>query len=169
MLRYVSAEQLLAETPAHRYLHLLILTALQDGASRLELRYTLEGVVPYYRVEERDWELAPPPPLVTEQLKEAVRQVSRLVTPERPDTTVLFGPPEGRYEPLQAGWLTYELQGRWLDLRVYIDPREPFGVIQFDIEGAAEFSAAAQAAMRDYAEQLATLQDSDSTPEETPP
>jgi hypothetical protein len=169
MLRYVSAEQLLAEAPAHRYLHVLILTALQDGASRLELRYTLEGVVPYYRVEERDWELAPPPPLVAEQLKEAVRQVSRLVTPERPDTTVLFGPPEGRYEPLQAGWLTYELQGRWLDLRVYIDPREPFGVIRFDIEGAAEFSAAAQAALRDYAEQLATLQDSDSTPEETPP
>ncbi|MBA2227777.1 MAG: hypothetical protein N3E46_01285 [Gemmataceae bacterium] len=169
MLRYVSAEQLLAEPSAHRYLHVLILTALQDGASRLELRYTLDGVVPYYRLEERDWELAPPPPLVAEQLKETVRQVSRLVTPERPDTTVLVGPPEGRYEPLQAGWLTYELQGRWLDLRVYIDPREPFGVMRFDIEGASEFSSAAQAALRDYAEQLAALQDSISAPEETLP
>jgi hypothetical protein len=165
MLRYVSTEQLLAESPAHRYLHVLILTALQDGASRLELRYTLDGVIPYYRLDDRDWELVPPPSLVADQLKEAVRQVSRLVTPERPDTTILFGPPEGRYEPLQAGWLTYELQGRWLDLRLYIDPREPFGVIRFDIEGATEFSSAAQAALKEYAEYLATQQDSEPAPE----
>ncbi|MCS7020295.1 MAG: hypothetical protein NZ703_00280 [Gemmataceae bacterium] len=155
MLRLASAEQLLHEPPSCRYLHVLILTALQDGASRLELRYTLDGVVPYYRVDDRDWELTPPPPELTEHLKETVRQVSRLVTPERPDTTILVGPPQARFEPLQAGWLTYELDGRWLDLRLYIDPREPFGVIRFDIEGAEEFSAAAQATLATYAELLA--------------
>jgi hypothetical protein len=155
MLRLASAEQLLQQPPPQRYLHVLILTALQDNAMRLEFRYTLDGVVPYYRIDERDWELAPPPSEIAEHLKEAVRQVSRLVTPERPDTTVLFGLPEARFEPLQTGWLTYELQGRWLDLRVYIDPREPFGVIQFDIEGASEFSAAAREALTAYTELLA--------------
>lgn len=156
MLRFVSVEQLLDEPAPRRYLHILILTALQDGARRLELRYTLDGVVPYYRVEDRDWELAPPPTDVAGQLKELVRQVSRLVTPERPETTVLVGLPEARFEPLEAGWLTYELEGRWLDLRIYIDPREPFGFVQFDIDGAAEFSAAARAVLTAYAELLAS-------------
>jgi len=168
MLRVESVEQLLTEPAPRRYLHVLILTALQDGASRLELRYTWDGIVPYYRVGERDWELAPPPDEVVEQLKDTVRQVSRLVSPERPDTTVLVGPPEARYEPLQAGWLTYELGGRWLDLRVYIDPREPFGLIQFDFEGAAEFSSAAQAILKEYAVYVAKLQDSDPASETLP-
>jgi hypothetical protein len=55
-----------------------------------------------------------------------------------------------------------------LDLRVYTDPREPFGLIQFDFEGAAEFSSAAQAILKEYAVSVAKLQDSDPAPETLP-
>lgn len=151
MLAFESAEQLLAEPEARRYLHVVILNSLRDKATRLEVRFGEESGTLYYRVEDRDWELAPPPDEVYPLLKATVREVSRLVPPERPDVTVLYGTPEGRYEPLEAGWLTYQLGGLWLDLFVRIDPREPFGFIRFDIDGAADFTEAADAALAAYA------------------
>jgi hypothetical protein len=155
VLAFESAEQLLAEPEPRRYLHVIILNALRDKATRLEVRFGEDGGLLYYRVEGRDWELAPPPDEVYPLLKPTVREVSRLVRPERPDVSVLVGVPGARYEPLEAGWMTYQLGGQWLDLLVRIDPREPFGFIRFDIDGAADFADAAGEALAQYAALLA--------------
>ncbi len=141
MLSFESAEQLLAEPDARRYLHVVILNALRDKATRLEVRFGEDGALLYYRVEDRDWELSPPPDEVCSLLKPTVREAARLVRPERPDVTVLVGMPVRAYEPLEAGWLTYQLGGQWLDLFVRIDPREPFGFIRFDIDGTERRSS----------------------------
>jgi hypothetical protein len=155
VLAFESADQLLAEPEARRYLHVVILNALRDKATRLEIRFGEEGGLLYYRVEGRDWELAPPPDQIYTVLKPTVREVARLVRPERPDVSVLVGLPGARYEPLEAGWLTYHLGGQWLDLFVRIDPREPFGFIQFDIDGGTDFADAAGEALAEYAALLA--------------
>jgi hypothetical protein len=155
VLVYESADQLLAEPEARRYLHVIILNALRDKATRLEIRFAEAGALLYYRVEDRDWELAPPPDELYPLLKPTIREVSRLVRPERPDVTVLAGVPGAHYEPLECGWLTYQLGEAWLDLVVRIDPREPFGGIRFDIEGGADFADAAGEALAQYAARLA--------------
>lgn len=155
MLTFESADQLLAEPPARRYLHVVLLNALRDQATRLEFRYTEDGAVLYYRVNERDWELSPPPEELVPALKPTVREVARLVSPERPELTVLAGLPGARYEPLEAGWLTYQIGDAWLDVLVRIDPREPFGSIRFDLEGAEDFAEAAGQALAQYAARLA--------------
>lgn len=155
MLVYESADQLLAEPDERRYLHVVILNALRDKATQLEIRFGEGGGLLYYRVDGRDWELTPPPDDLYPRLKDAVRAAARLVEPERPELTVIAGLPGARYEPLEAGWLTYQLGGRWLDLAVRIDPREPYGFVRFDIDGAAEFADAAGAALAEYAERLA--------------
>jgi hypothetical protein len=155
VLAYESADQLLAEPDARRFLHVVILNALRDKATQLEVRFGDYGGLLYYRVEGRDWELAPPPDEVYPLLKETVREAARLVQPERPELTVIAGVPGARYEPLEAGWLTYQLGGRWLDLAVRIDPREPYGFIRFDIDGADEFAEAAGDALAEYAARVA--------------
>ncbi len=155
MLVYESADQLLAEPDARRFLHVVILNALRDKATQLEVRFGEDGGLLYYRVDGRDWELSAPPDEVYPLLKDTVRESARLVQPERPDLTVIAGVPGARYEPLEVGWLTYSLGGRWLDLVVRIDPREPFGFIRFDIDGADEFAEAAGDALSEYAERLA--------------
>lgn len=157
VLVFESAEQLLAEPDARRYLHVIVLNALRDKATRLEIRFGEDCGMLYYRIEDRDWELSPPPDEIYPLLKTTVREASRLVSPERPETVVNFGTPEGRYEPLEAGWLTYQLGGMWIDLFVRIDPREPFGYIQFDVDPveAREFSDAAGDALAAYASLLA--------------
>jgi hypothetical protein len=157
MLAFESAEQLLAEPEPRRYLHVVILNALRDKATRLEVRFGEDVGLLYYRVAGRDWELAPPPDEVYPLLKLTVREAARLVRPERPDVSVLVGMPGARYEPLEAGWLTYQLGGQWLDLFVRIDPREPFGFIRFDIDSAeaAEFADAAGEALAEYAALIA--------------
>jgi hypothetical protein len=154
MLIHESADQLLVEPPARRYLHIVILNALRDLATRVEIRFAEYGALLYYRVDDRDWELAPPPDELFPLLKPTLREVARLVRPERPEVSVLVGVPGARYEPLEAGWLTYQLDGRSLDLLVRIDPREPFGYIQFDIVSAAEFAEAAGEALTEYAARL---------------
>jgi hypothetical protein len=155
VLTYESADQLLAEPAPRRYLHVIILNALRDGATQLEVRFAEDGGLLYYRIDGRDWELAPPPDEVYSLLKDTVREASRLIQPERPDVTVLAGVPGARYEPLEAGWLTYQLGGQWLDLAVRIDPREPFGFICFDIDGGSEFAEAAGEALAEYATRVA--------------
>jgi hypothetical protein len=154
VLVYESADQLLAEPEPRRFLHVIILNALRDKATQLEVRFGEDGGLLYYRLEGRDWELTPPPDEVYPLLKDAVRQSARLVQPERPEVTVLAGVPGARYEPLEAGWLTYQLGGQWLDLAVRIDPREPFGFIRFDIDGGQEFAEAAGEALAEYATRL---------------
>jgi len=157
VLVFESAEQLLAESEARRYLHVIVLNALRDKATRLEIRFTEDGGLLYYRIEDRDWELSPPPDELFPLLKPTVREVSRLVAPERSDMAVHFGVPGAHYEPLEAGWLTYQLGGMWIDLLVRINPREPFGSIQFDLDGveAREFSEMAGDALAAYASLLA--------------
>lgn len=155
MLTYESADQLLAEPEARRFLHVVILNAVRDKATQLEVRFGEEGGLLYYRVDGRDWELAAPPDEVYPLLKDTVCEAAVLVSPQRPDLTVIAGIPGARYEPLEAGWLTYSLGGRWLDLAVRIDPREPFGFIRFDIDDAAEFADAAGEALADYATRIA--------------
>jgi hypothetical protein len=155
MLTLESTEQLLAEPEPRRYLHIIILNALRDLATRLEIRFAEYGALLYYRVDDRDWELAPPPDELFPLLKPTIREVSRLVRPERPEVSVLVGVPGARYEPLEAGWLTYQLGGRLIDLLVRIDPREPFGFIRFDIDEAVEFAEAAGEALAAYATRLA--------------
>jgi hypothetical protein len=159
VLRYESADHLLAEPEPLRFLHVVLLNALRDRATQLEVRFGEDGGLLYYRLEGRDWELTPPPDEVYPLLKDTVRAASRLVQPERPELTVLAGVPGGRYEPLEAGWLTYQLGGQWLDLAVRIDPREPFGFIRFDIDGADEFAEAAGEALAEYAAQLVAEDD----------
>ncbi|MBN9121395.1 MAG: hypothetical protein J0I06_19960 [Planctomycetes bacterium] len=155
MLVYESADQLLAEPDALRFLHVVILNAIRDRATQLEVRFGDDGGLLYYRVDGRDWELAPPPDEIYPLLKDTVRGAARLVQPERPELTVIAGVPGARYEPLEAGWLTYQLGGRWLDLAVRIDPREPYGFVRFDIDGADEFAEAAGDALAAYAARLA--------------
>jgi hypothetical protein len=159
MLILESTDQLLAEAEPRRYLHVIILNALRDLASRMEIRFAEQDALLYYRVDGRDWELAPPPDEIFPLLKPTVREVSRLVRPERPEVSVLVGVPGARYEPLEAGWLTYQLGGRSIDLLVRIDPREPFGYIQFDIDGAGEFTEAAGEALAAYAARIAAEED----------
>ena len=155
MLAYESPDQLRAEPDARRFLHLLVLNALRDKATQLEARFVADGVLLYYRVDGRDWELVPPPEDIAPLLKDTVREASRLVQPERPELTVIAGVPGARYEPLEAGWLTYQIGGRWIDLAVRIDPREPFGYIRFDIEDAEEFAEPAGEALAEYFERVA--------------
>ena len=160
MLVYESLEQLVSEPEPRRYLQTIILTALRDNAERIEIRFgDGEGML-YYRVDGRDWELIPPPEEVYSVIKDTVREVASLVRPERPETTVMFGAPGARFEPLEAGWLTYQLGGYWVDLAVRIDPREPFGFIRFDIDDAAEFAETAGEVLEGYAAALADLPDS---------
>ncbi|MFM8273301.1 MAG: hypothetical protein ACKODX_13380 [Gemmata sp.] len=155
MLAFESADQLLAEPDERRFLHVAILNAVRDRATQLEVRFGEEGGLLYYRVDGRDWELSPPPDAVYPLLKGAVREAAALVPPQRPDLTVIAGVPGARYEPLEAGWLTYQLGGRWLDLAVRIDPREPYGFIRFDIDDATDFTEAAGEALAEYAARLA--------------
>lgn len=156
MLVYDSTDQLLAEPAPRRYLHTILLTAIRDKAERLEVRFGEGEGMLYYRVNGRDWELVPPPEEVYPVLKQTVREVARLVRPERPETTVMFGVPDAHFEPLEAGWLTYQLGAYWVDVVVRIDPREPFGFIQFDIDGADDFAEAAGEALAGYAAALST-------------
>jgi hypothetical protein len=159
MLIHESTDQLLSEPAERRYLHVIILNALRDLATRLEIRFAEDGALLYYRVEDRDWELAPPPDELFPLLKPAIREVSRLVRPERPEVSVLVGLPGARYEPLEAGWLTYQLGGRSLDLLIQIDPREPFGFIRLDIPMAGEFAEEAGEALAEYAARISTQED----------
>lgn len=154
MLTYESTEQLLAEPEPRRYLHTVILTALRDKAERVEVRFMEGEGTLYYRVEGRDWELMPPPEDIYPVLKDTVREVARLVRPERPDVTVMFGAPGARYEPMETGWLTYQVGGYWVDIVVRIDPREPFGYIRFDIDDPQDFADIAGEALSDYAASL---------------
>ena len=154
MLAYESADQLLAEPDPRRFLHVVLLNAIRDKATQLEVRFGEEGGLLYYRVDGKDWELSAPPDEIYPLLKDTVREASSLVSPERPDLTVIAGIPGARYEPLEAGWLTYQLGGRWLDLAVRIDPREPFGFIRFDIDDATDFADAAGEALAEYATRL---------------
>ena len=147
MLIYESTEQLLAEPEPRRYLHSILLTALRDKAERVEVRFMEGEGLLYYRVDGRDWELMPPPEGVYPVLKDTVREVARLVRPDRPDVTVMFALPEARFEPLEIGWLTYQLGGYWVDIAVRIDPREPYGFIRFDIDGGDEFATTAGEAL----------------------
>lgn len=158
MLNYESADQLLAEPPARRYLHTVVLTALRDQATALEVRYLEGEAVLYYRVEGRDWELGPVPDEVYPELKDAVRAAARLVRPERPDVQVMFGSEGARFEPMEAGWLTYRLAGYHLDMVVRIDPREPFGSIRFGIEDAGDFAEAAGEALAAFAAAAADVE-----------
>jgi hypothetical protein len=155
VLVYESTEQLLAEPAARRYLHTILLTALRDNATRVEVRFGEDSGMLYYRVEGRDWELTPPPDDVYPLLKQAVREVSRLVQPERPEVTVMAAVPGARYEALEIGWLTYQLGSYWMDVAVRIDPREPFGFIQFDMDTPEEFADTAGEVLSGLAEHYA--------------
>jgi hypothetical protein len=151
LLVYESTEQLLAEPEPRRYLHTVILTALRDKAEYAEIRFGDGDAVLYYRVDGRDWELFPTPEAVYPVLKETIRSVARLVRPERPEVTVMAAPPGAKFEPLEVGWLTYRLGPDWIDLVVRIDPREPFGFVRFEFDGAEDFADAAGEALAGYA------------------
>jgi hypothetical protein len=164
VLVYESPAQLFAEPEPRRYLHTVILTALRDKAERVEIRFGEDSGMLYYRVDGRDWELTPPPDDLFPVLKDTLRQVARLVRPERPDTIILSGAPGGRFEPLEVGWLTYRLGGYWADLVVRIDPREPYGYIRLDIDNPEDFADAAGEALAAYAAGLSDeLDDQDDT------
>lgn len=155
MLIYESPSQLLHEPDARRYLQTILLTAIRDQAERLEIRFGEESGSLYYRVQGRDWELIPPPEDLYPQLKSVVRSVSRLVSPERPSILLTAAVEGARFEPLEVGWLTYQIGPYWLDIVVRIDPREPYGFIQFDFDDVEEFSAMANEALNEYHASLA--------------
>lgn len=155
MLIHESVEQLLAEPEPLRYLHSILLMAIRDRAERLEIRFGEDSGSLYYRIKGRDWELLPPPETVYPDLKKVVRSVSRVVSPERPAVTLHAGLEGARFEPLEVGWLTYQLGAYWLDIVVRIDPREPFGFMQFDLEQPEEFAELAGEALDEYHARLA--------------
>ena len=155
MLIHESADQVLAESAPRQYLHSILLTAIRDRAERLEIRFGEDSGSLYYRVEGRDWELLPPPDEVYPHLKETVRSVARLVSPERPAVMINAGIEGARFEPLEVGWLTFQLGAYWMDIVVRIDPREPFGLIQFDLEKPEEFAELAGEALDEYHSRLA--------------
>ncbi len=72
MLAYESADQLLAEPDARRFLHVVLLNAIRDKATQLEVRFGEEGGLLYYRVDGRDWELSAPPDELYPLLKDTV-------------------------------------------------------------------------------------------------
>ena len=153
MLHFETVEQLHAESDPRRFWHLAILIGLRDKAERVEVRFGEDGTaLLYHRVAGRDWEIAPISPELFPELKPTLRQVARLVAPERPEGQITFGIPDARLEPQEIGWLTYQLQGHLFDLTVRIDPREPYGSITLGIEHSEEQEAAGLAAevLADY-------------------
>lgn len=143
MLVFDCPAEFRARPAAERYLHVIVLMAVRDGADRLEVRFTDDGGILYYRVAGRDWELTPVPDDVFPDLKPTLRTVARLVSPERPAVTVLGDTGDARYEPLEVGWLTYQIGPHLLDAVVRIDPREPWGGVTIEFDEAKELAGLA--------------------------
>jgi hypothetical protein len=154
VLTYTSPAQLADEPEPVKFLHVLILTALRDRAERLEVRFAEGHGLVYYRTEGRDWELTPPPADVYPELKPTLRRIARLVTPERPDVSVVAGQPDAKFEPQEVGWLTYQLGQHLLDMVIRIDPREPWGGVRIELEHPEELAGLAGEALADYLGQL---------------
>jgi hypothetical protein len=156
MLTFTTAAALRAEPDPRRFWHLAVLTAVRDGAERLELRFGDGDATLYHRVSGRDWELAAVDDELFPHLKPTLREVARLVAAERPDLQFSAVPADGRYEPAEVGWLTYDLGGRLLDCVVRIDPQEPWGMVTVELDADAEaVSAAADALAAYYADEPA--------------
>ena len=152
MLVFESPEQLRAEPDPRRFWHLAVLMALRDKAERVEVRFTEDGGVLYNRIDGRDWEVAPVTDEVFPFLKPELRAVARLVAPERPDVSVSAGLPDARHEPFEIGWLTYQIDGRLIDLAVRINPQEPWGGITIEFEHPDELAGLAADALAAYYE-----------------
>lgn len=153
LLTFDTPDRLRSEPDALRFWHLAVLMALRDKAERIEVRFgEEETALLYHRVAGRDWELAAVDEELFPHLKPTLRQVARLVAPERPEGQITFGVPDARLEPQEIGWLTYQLGGHLFDIAVRIDPREPYGEITLTIEHAEEQEAAGLAAeaLADY-------------------
>ncbi len=132
-----TADQLATETEPRRFLHLLLLEAVRDRAEWVEVRFGEGYGLVYQKADGREWELAPPPEDVYPHLKAEIRAASRLVWPERPAVSIAAAPsadsPAPPAEPLEVGWLTYQLGDHLLDLLVRIAPREPWGFARIEI------------------------------------
>ena len=152
MLTYESLEQLRAEPPALQFLHLTLLTACRDGASRVEVRYDDAWALVYQRVDGRDWEMLPPPDDAFPDLKAAVRAVSKLTKPERPPLLFTGIANAMSVETPELGWLTYRMGDYWLDLRVWIEPLVPGGWIRFDIDDVGTCASEAASALNAWYE-----------------
>jgi hypothetical protein len=153
MLAFTTAAELRAEPDPRRFWHLAILMALRDKAERVEVRFGEDDeAVLYNRVAGRDWELAPVDPELFPDLKPTLREIARLVAPERPDGQITFGVPNARLEPMEVGWLTYQLGNGLFDMVVRIDPREPYGGITVELEYPEEMAGLAAEALAAYYE-----------------
>lgn len=149
MLTFTTVAALRAESDPQRFWHLAVLTAVRDGAERLELRFGDGDATLYHRVAGRDWELAAVDDELFPHLKPTLRDVARLVAPQRPDLHFSTAP-EGRYEPSEVGWLTYDLGGQLLDCVVRIDPQEPWGMVTVELDATDEARSAAADALAGY-------------------
>ena len=154
MLTFVSPAQLGSEPEPVRFLHVMLLTCLRDRAESIEFRSTEGGWLLYQRVEGRDWEMLPPPEEAQKHLKATIRNSARLVSPQRPDISIVAGDPNGGFEPQEVGWLTYRLGQHLIDMVVRIDPREPWGSICIEFDHPEELAGLAGEALADYLGQL---------------
>ncbi len=154
MLTFVSPAQLGSEPEPVRFLHVMLLTCLRDRAESIEFRSTEGGWLLYQRVEGRDWEMISPPDGVQADLKATIRTAARLVSPQRPDISIVAGSPDAVFEPQQVGWLTYQLGQHLIDMVVRIDPREPWGSLRIEFEHPEELAGLAGEALADYLGQL---------------
>jgi len=154
VLTFVSSTQLSSEPEPIRFLHVMLLTCLRDRAESIDFRSTEGGWLLYQRVEGRDWELLPPPEEVQANLKATIRAAAKLVSPERPDVSIIAGDPNGVFEPQEVGWLTYRLGQHLIDMVVRVDPREPWGGIRIELEHPEELAGLAGEALADYLGQL---------------
>jgi hypothetical protein len=151
MLVFTTPEDLRAEPDPVRFWHIAVLMALRDKAERVEVRFGEDGTATlYHRVLGRDWEISYVDPELFPELKPTLRQVARLVAPERPEGVITFGVADARLETQQVGWLTYQFPTGYFDMTVRIDPREPFGNITIDLEYPEEMSALAAEALAGY-------------------
>jgi hypothetical protein len=130
VLAYTTARELKAEPDARRFWILAIMMCLRDKSSRLEIRIGEGDATVYQRTQGRDWELSQVDEELFPELKPALRAVCKLVSPERPEFTVMAGLPDGRVEKQEVGWLTFELEQHLIDIVVRIDPREPYGFLR---------------------------------------
>jgi hypothetical protein len=150
MLTFTPAAALRAEPDARRFWHLAVLTGLRDAAERVELRIGEGDATLYHRVAGRDWELAVVDEELFPHLKPALRELARLIAPERPEFRLTTFPVASRVEPAEVGWLTCDLGGHVLDFVVRIDPQEPYGLVTVELDVRPELATAAAEALADY-------------------
>jgi hypothetical protein len=108
--------------PVRKYLAVVLMMAVRDRADQIRFSHGPDQLSVWYRVEEKWYELVPPPPHVWPRLLDEIRRTSRLVAPERTanwrEQIRRWFAPDGE---LMVGWLTFRVGDRDVLYRVRRD------------------------------------------------